>query len=228
MAIIGVEQGNDVLGGVPVAVGFCRLCQTVVVYNRHYQSMPMTLGHSTGLARDAFIFYDLETESLWVHGSGEAIEGPLRGACLEQLAGRLTTWQSWKDSYPHTTVVRRRSGQKNAGLVATRHHGLSITIETEPRLYPYAMMWEAKVINDALGGKHNVVVSTPDMWIGAAFERGDRVFCSTTDGIVDESGALWNMLTGTLLTAISVVPWARDRWQVFYPRGSVYSQSDPD
>lgn len=199
------------------------------MYSRQHQGRPLTLGHTTDIARGAFIFYDLETESLWVHGPGEAIEGPLKGMHLQQLPGRIMKWRSWKHRYPDSTIVRLRSEKHGGNSVATEHHGLSVTVDDDTRLYPFSTLQKLQVINDTLGTTDIVVVYTPDMWLGAVYERGERTFRVTSSVIVDETGRPWDMLTGTsgtkTLKALPAIPWLTERWSAFYQPDSVYSVS---
>jgi len=52
----------------------------------------------------SLVMKDLQTESLWSHILGEAMQGPLKGKVLDVLPGVVTTWEDWKNQYPQTTA----------------------------------------------------------------------------------------------------------------------------
>lgn len=49
--------------------------------------------------------YDVETQSLWAHFNGKAMQGELIGTELSVLPGALTTWGDWSSRHPETTVL---------------------------------------------------------------------------------------------------------------------------
>jgi hypothetical protein len=69
-------------------------------------------GHSGILYEKSFVMYDRKTESLWVHVTGRAEAGPLKGKQLPFFPSTVTTWARWRASYPNTLVLpgRRRDG----------------------------------------------------------------------------------------------------------------------
>ena len=50
------------------------LCQTSIVYSRKIGEKTYSFGHEGVLYRRSFIMYDKQTESLWIHTTGEAVK----------------------------------------------------------------------------------------------------------------------------------------------------------
>ena len=75
------EIVNDVFEGRPIAVTWCPLCGTGVVYDRTVGSQTLTFGVSGMLFRDALVMFDRETDTLWTHVDGRAMARD-RGCCF--------------------------------------------------------------------------------------------------------------------------------------------------
>jgi hypothetical protein len=104
------EIVNDVVGGVPVAVTFCPLCNSGVVFDRRVDGRTLEFGVSGLLRHSDMIMYDRETESWWQQFSGEAIGGPLAGAALTALPARLEGWQGFAGRNPEGLVMAEPEG----------------------------------------------------------------------------------------------------------------------
>ena len=50
---------------------------------------------------------DEETQTLWSHVSGEALDGPLQGRKLENIPSVQTTWGEWRSAHPETKVLKK-------------------------------------------------------------------------------------------------------------------------
>ncbi|MFQ6019666.1 MAG: DUF3179 domain-containing (seleno)protein, partial [Dehalococcoidia bacterium] len=79
------EVVNDEVNGVPVAITFCPLCNTGLVFDRTVQGQVLRFGTSGLLRSSDLVMWDDKTESLWQQITGEAIVGDLTGATLEFL-----------------------------------------------------------------------------------------------------------------------------------------------
>ena len=101
------EIVNDVVGGVPVAVTYCPLCNSAISYVRTIEGRETTFGTSGRLFASALVMYDRATESLWTHFDGRAIVGMLTGHRLEPVASPLLSWADFKNSHPDGLVLDR-------------------------------------------------------------------------------------------------------------------------
>ena len=76
------------------------------MYSRELDGKTYTFGVSGKLLRDALLMYDHQTQTLWSHITGEAVEGELKGKQLKMLAGTpRITWKDWKRNHPLTKVL---------------------------------------------------------------------------------------------------------------------------
>ena len=74
------EIVNDVVGGTPVAVTYCPLCNSAPVFERTVDGRVLEFG-TTGKLKDSnLIMYDRQTETWWQQFTGEAIVGEMTGA----------------------------------------------------------------------------------------------------------------------------------------------------
>ncbi len=69
--------------------------------------MTFTFVVSGKLWRNSMIMQDDETESLWSHVTGEALDGVMAGQSLELLPAVQTTWAEWVAEYPDTRLLRK-------------------------------------------------------------------------------------------------------------------------
>ncbi|TYL40466.1 hypothetical protein CV102_02510 [Natronococcus pandeyae] len=91
---------------VPVAVTWCPLCGSAVVYERTVDDRTLEFGVSGKLADDDLVMYDRETGSEWKQSTGECIDGPLEGRELRVRPAALTTWDTFRDRHPDGIVLQ--------------------------------------------------------------------------------------------------------------------------
>ncbi len=105
------EIVNDTVGGVPVTVTYCPLCNTAVSFVRVVDGEETTFGTSGRLYNSALVMYDRATESLWSHFNGRAIVGARTGEQLELISSPLVAWGDFADEHPDALVLdRERTG----------------------------------------------------------------------------------------------------------------------
>ena len=74
------EIVNDVVGEIPVAVTFCPLCNSALVYDRRVDGETLRFGVTGNLLNSDLIMWDDATESWWQQLTGYAIVGEYSGA----------------------------------------------------------------------------------------------------------------------------------------------------
>jgi len=104
-AMVWHEIVNDTVGGVPVSVTYCPLCNSAVTYVREINGVETTFGTSGRLFASALIMYDRATESLWTHFDGRAVVGVLTGTQLESIASPLLSWGDFRENHPTGQVL---------------------------------------------------------------------------------------------------------------------------
>lgn len=108
--LIWHEIVNDTVGGVPVAITYCPLCNSAISYRREVRGVETTFGTSGSLYASALVMYDRATESLWTHFDGRAVAGVLTGEQLEPISSPLLSWVDFKAAYPTGTVLSKETG----------------------------------------------------------------------------------------------------------------------
>jgi len=105
------EVVNDTVGGVPVAVTYCPLCDSAVVFDRRMAGRTLEFGVSGLLYNSNLLMYDRtgghEPESLWSQLQFRAVAGPAAAAGLRLtvLPADLVRWVDWRERHPETTVL---------------------------------------------------------------------------------------------------------------------------
>ncbi len=114
--LIWHEIVNDTVGGVPVAVTYCPLCNSAITFDRRLSDdgglsgRTLDFGVSGVLRHSDMIMYDRQTESWWQQIVGEAIIGELLGERLTILPSFLVSWEDFKEAYPDGRVLSRDTG----------------------------------------------------------------------------------------------------------------------
>jgi hypothetical protein len=99
------EIVNDTVGGVPVAVTFCPLCNSAITFDRRAGGRVLSFG-VTGLLRHSdMVMYDRETESWWQQALGRGIVGRMAGVELRQLASWTEPWSAFAARRPDGLVM---------------------------------------------------------------------------------------------------------------------------
>ncbi len=106
------EAVNDRVGSVPIAVTYCPLTRSAVVYDRRVNGRPLSFGISGRLYQSNVLLYDHQTESLWSQLREEAVTGPQTGARLQTLPAITTTWAAWRRAHPDTLVLSFDTGHR--------------------------------------------------------------------------------------------------------------------
>lgn len=99
------EIVNDVIGGVPVAVTYCPLCNSAIVYDRRVNGEATAFGTTGKLRNSDLVMYDRATESWWQQFLGEGIVGERTGVRLKALPSRLESWSRFAARYPDGQVL---------------------------------------------------------------------------------------------------------------------------
>jgi len=109
------EIVNDIADGRPVAVTFCPLCNSGMVFDRKVGDRVLEFGVSGKLRNSDMVMYDRQTESWWQQAIGTGIVGVYTGTQLDQLPSWMESWQEFATRNPDGAVMdepdwRRRYG----------------------------------------------------------------------------------------------------------------------
>ena len=180
------EIANDVVGGRAIAVTFCPLCNSSLVFDREVLGATMCFGVSGNLRNSDLIMWDDVTESWWQQLTGEAIVGDLAGYALEALPAQLIGYGEFKSSFPNGVVLGRDTGFRRdygrnpypgydsasgspflcRGRVDDRLRAgervVAIALGGEAAAYAFTHLQDVGVVNDVVGGLPVVVLWSPE------------------------------------------------------------------
>lgn len=104
------EIVNDTVGGIPVAVTYCPLCNSGVAFEREAAGRVLSFGTSGMLHADNLVMYDRQTESLWPQLTGSASNGFLTGTQLTAIPMGAVGWEDFRTAHPDALVLTRDTG----------------------------------------------------------------------------------------------------------------------
>ncbi|CAN5158423.1 DUF3179 domain-containing protein [soil metagenome] len=184
--LIWHEIVNDRVGGLPVAVTFCPLCNTALVFDRRVGERTLDFGTTGRLRNSDLVMYDRQTETWWQQATGEAIVGALTGTDLRNVASNTLAWKTARELYPELTVLSRDTGYdrdygRNPYVGYDRPGGNPISAffdrDTDPRLptmervvaidlgkgwaAPFSALREERVVNERVGDTEFAVFWAP-------------------------------------------------------------------
>lgn len=222
------------------------------MYDRKFDDQVLDFGHAGILYQQSFVMYDKQTNSLWVHVSGRAEEGSLKGEKLTLIPSTVTTWEDWRRRYPETLVLdglKRQGFMGSYGAMAGRGDevGLAVVLRGQARLYPYRDLRIQPLINDIFNGfpvlvAFHAATNSACVWerrvdgqvltFKKLAERGAGGHPLFAD---DETGSHWSWLTGRAfsgplkgreLQQLPSHPILTERFQAFYLDGEVFISAE--
>lgn len=171
------EIVNDVLDELSVAVTFCPLCHSALVFDRRVMDQTLTFGVSGFLRHSDMVMYDHQTESLWQQFTGEALFGDFVGHSLKHLPAQIISFQQFTDIAPQGQVLSRDTGKdRDYGRnpytgydsidrkpflfrgpyderLAPMQRVVGVTQKGKSKAYAYTDLEDQHVINDEWAGK---------------------------------------------------------------------------
>ena len=175
------EIVNDEVGGIPVAVTYCPLCNTALVFDRRFEGETLRLGVSGLLRNSDLVMWDDVTQTLWQQVTGEAIVGKHAGKSLTPLASAIVRWADFRDTHPDGQALssdqgfglvygsnpyefyssRSRPYNFYSGEIDDRFPALErvvgISVNGIDKAYPFSLINKVRVVHDNLAGQELVV-----------------------------------------------------------------------
>jgi len=180
------EIVNDTVGGVPVVVTFCPLCNTAIAFERTVDSQVLDFGTTGRLRFSNLIMYDRQTETWWQQGTGEGIVGSLTGTQLEFVPAAMISWEEFKNANPDSLVLSRETGHLRSygrnpyvgyddinnppflyqgpatpGQLPPVARVLALEFDGEAAAYPYQILSDVNVVNDRVGDQDVAIFWAP-------------------------------------------------------------------
>ncbi|MDP5215727.1 DUF3179 domain-containing protein [Ruegeria sp. 2205SS24-7] len=113
--LIWHEIVNDSIGGIPIAVTYCPLCNSGMTFDRRTAAGTLSFGVSGKLRHSDMVMYDRETQSWWQQAIGEAIVGDLTGTTLTALPAWMESWEEFRTRNPDGLVMNEPAHRRDYG-----------------------------------------------------------------------------------------------------------------
>lgn len=204
------------------------------------------------LMKNALVMYDRETDSLWSHFTGEAIDGKLKGKRLEILqAVPRARWADWKKAHPSTKVLSvggstqpatysgyadyhrdpNRAGvrpvKNKDDRLPPKSFVLGVLVGEKAYAVPLDELAKDKIVRFRADGRHVVAYYNASTGLLGAVEddKDDRIVGIGDRALVTRSGRSVAPLDGELrsLPAIRSYWFA---WADFYPETTIVNPGD--
>lgn len=117
------EIVNDTVGGDPITVTFCPLCNSAMAFDRRVSTTSearalldgideavLDFGTSGRLYQSNLVMYDRQTKSLWLQFTGQGVTGPFMGTDLEFVPVQILAWRDVRSAHPGVRVLSRDTG----------------------------------------------------------------------------------------------------------------------
>ncbi len=177
------EIVNDTVGGVPISVTFCPLCNASIVFDRRLDGRVLDFGTTGKLRKSDLVMWDRQTESWWQQFSGRGIVGEMSGKVLERVPASIVAFEDFRRAYPRAPVLSRRTGHVRAygnnpyrgydriddqpflffdpvdERLPPMERVLNVSVADTHRLYPFSLLKKRPVINDTVADVPVVVFS---------------------------------------------------------------------
>lgn len=217
------EVVDDAIGTSPIAVTYCPLTGSAIVYDRRVNGQTLLFGVSGRLYQSNLLLYDQQSESLWSQLKAEAVTGAHTGARLQAIPSVTTTWADWRHVHPDTVVLSPETGYQRdygrdpyAGYHASpelmfpvahvdarlpaKQKVLGVQVGSVSKAYPLVQLAASRHAEDALGATRLRTTYDP---------QADRA-----EAVDVESGNPWPSV---------VVYWFA--WSAFHPDTTIWQGS---
>lgn len=181
------EIVNDTVGGAPVAVTFCPLCNASIVFDRNVKGATLDFGTTGKLRKSDLVMYDRQTESWWQQFTGKGIVGHHAGTDLRQVPSTIASFADFRRAHPQGRILSRETGfvrpygrNPYRGYDRVGDHPFLFTDPVDPRLpamervlgvasrgtvrvYPFTALAALGIVNDQVGGEPIAVFTAEGM-----------------------------------------------------------------
>ncbi|MCJ7661090.1 MAG: DUF3179 domain-containing protein [Anaerolineales bacterium] len=173
---------NDEVGGEPVVVTFCPLCNTGIAFERTVNGQVLDFGTTGRLRNSNLIMYDRQTETWWQQATGEGVAGELTSTQLDFLPAAMISWEDFKNAHPEGLVLSRDTGFSRSygnnpytgyddinsspflfrgftpDELPAMARVLTVELEGEAVAYPNEILKDVHVVNDTISETDVVVI----------------------------------------------------------------------
>lgn len=178
------EIVNDEIGGKPLAITFCPLCATGIVFEREINGTVYDFGTSGKLYKSNLVMYDRQTDSYWSQALGTAIVGKLTGTKLVVYSSAILDFKTAAERNPRMKVLStdtdfvrdykfnpyssyENSDEVGFGATFTDRRlppktlTYGIFVDGKPKAYDYLKLIKLKELRDEFAG-HKLLIKTDE------------------------------------------------------------------
>ena len=164
------EIVNENIGGTPVLISYCPLCNSGVVFDRRVDGQVLEFGNTGRLRHKDMVMYDKQTESWWQQFTGEAMIGSLTGKTMKPLAARLESLKKFRARAPNGKVLIPENSR-------ARPYGASPYVGMDSRTMPRSVARRnfPYDLPDGVQPLERVVVVGDEAWTIAKLRDAKRI-----------------------------------------------------
>ncbi len=219
------EIVNDEISGKAVAVTYCPLCGSGIVYAADFEGKAHKFGVSGLLYNSDVLLFDRQTETLWSQILSKGVSGKWVNKKLDVIHSAHTSWVSWKAQYPKTKVLSNKTGFSRdysrspygsydkdvstyfpVAFKSKRYHPkervLGITINDKQKVYPFAEL--SKYFSKSNQTKLTDTFEGQVLTLEFDLDNRDGSFKNAKGDVVTSANTFWFA------------------WYAFHPEGEVY------
>lgn len=216
------EVVNTTLGGAPIAVTYCPLCDSAAVFSRRVKTadgktLELEFGTTGALYNSNVLMYDRTQMGMWSQLGMKSVSGPLVGTRLSMLPVKVTSYEAFLADHPTSPIVSANT-----------------SYQRDYTRTPYAAYF------------YNDFLAVPVKGIGKALKKkirgvgvidGDEAYFLTTKAIGDEGYVLETSAGPVKLTrskagvaveskpeSVLAVQTLYYSWSAFYPETKVINE----
>jgi hypothetical protein len=214
------EITNDTIGGEPVVVTFCPLCNTALAFKATVDGVVHDFGTTGNLLFSNLIMYDRQTETWWQQATGLGVVGEQMGTQLEFLPAQIVSLDQFETDHPEGTVLSRETGFRRSygrnpypgydradespflffgtsdGRIAPKERVATVGTGSEAIAFAYPELSEVGVATETVDGEPIVVFWAP----GTRSALGDSSINDSED--VGATGVYSPIVEGRELTFV--------------------------
>jgi len=218
------EVVNTTLGGEPIAVTYCPLCDSATVFSREVPAPGdggvevLEFGVSGALYNSNVLMYDRTHKGLWSQLGMQAVSGPMAGTELEMLPVRVMSFGAFKDEHPGTELVSDETGhQRNYNVSPYSRYFGSDSLMVDVKGYGGALPKKTLGLGVSAGD---------EAWFVPEGEIGTGMTLETPAGEVEIVPTVGGFEVASAPDGVRTAQTFYYSWSAFYPHTEVIGGGD--
>lgn len=221
---------NDTLGGVPIAVTYCPLCDSVSVFDRRMpadtedaEPRVLEFGVSGLLFNSNVVMYERGTMGLWSQVAMKALSGPDVGSSLTHLPVRVVSYGMYKRRHPGGTVMSDKTGYEDSRDYSINPY--QRYFDSPDRVF-HTFEYDDRLPPKALG--MGIVAGDESFFVRADAAFKSPVTVETSAGTIVVIGDEAGVRIETLPEGVRALQTYYHSWDAFHPGSTIVPALDND